>query len=116
MKSNKAFSLLELILVISISSFVLIFVFKFSKDLYFAENETKKISILKIDLNSTKIIIEKNLPDIINKLEYKDKTLYIDNNILLKEVSSFSLMKGTKKVIIDITLDDKISQKWEFEL
>ncbi|XOB62986.1 type II secretion system protein [Campylobacterota bacterium DY0563] len=116
MKSNKAFSLLELILVIFISSFVLIFVFKFSKDLYLAESETREISILKIDLNSTKIIIEKDLPNIINKLKYKDTTLYIDDKILLKDVSNFSLIKGTQKVIIDITLDDKISQKWEFEL
>lgn len=116
MRLTKSFSLFELILVIAISSFLLIFIFKFSNELYFAENENKKIAILKIDLNSTKIIIEKNLPQIINKLRYENNTLYINNNILLKKVNNFNLRKTIDKVIINITLEDKISQTWEFKL
>ncbi len=57
--NNKAFSLLELIFVVFISSIVLIYTFKFSKEIYGTSIENEKIAILKIDMNSTKIFIQK---------------------------------------------------------
>ena len=116
MRSIKAFSLFELILVIFISSLVLISISLITKELIFTQKENEAITMLKLDLNSTKIIIEKNLPQIIDKLKYKDETLYLDGNILLKNVSSFNATKGANYFSIDIVLDEKIKQKWEFRL
>lgn len=116
MRSNKGFSLFELILVIFISSILLIFTSSFTKELYTNQIENEKIAMLKIDLNSTKIIIEKNLPNILGKLKYNNDNLYINNHLLLKNVSNFKMSNNTQKVFINITLEDKIKQRWEFVL
>lgn len=117
MKNRKtAFTLFELILVVLISSIVLIYTFNFQKELYETQIINQKIAILKIDLNSTKIIIEKNLPKIENKLIYDGSTLFYENNILLKNVTFFNMSKASNILTIDITLDDKISQIWKFKL
>ncbi|QDF28250.1 hypothetical protein [Halarcobacter anaerophilus] len=116
MRLIKAFSLFELILVIFISSIVLISTSMLTKEFLFTQKENEKLAILKLDLNSTKIIIEKNLPEIINKLRYENQTLYINENILLKDVTSFSMKKEPKYLNINITLDKKIKQNWEFGL
>ncbi len=113
--SKKTFSLFELIVVIFISSAVLIYNFKFLKEIYETQIQNEKIAILKIDLNSTKIIIEKNLHSI-DKLEYDNKTLFYDKNILLKRVTTFIIKKSLKQVKIEITLDNTISQTWIFKL
>lgn len=116
MKLNRAFSLFELILVILISSIVLIYSSYFTKELHLSQKENEKIAILKLDLSSAKIIIEKNLPQIVDKLKYKNNTLYIDENILLKDVSSFKITKSSSKLQIDIKLDERIEQRWVFKL
>lgn len=115
-KSKKAFSLFELLLVIFISSIVLIYTFTFVKESYEAQITNEKIAILKIDLNSTKIIIEKNLPSSKEKLKYDGKTLFYDGNILLKNVSKFKMSKNVDILTIEIILDNKISQIWKFKL
>lgn len=115
-KTKKAFTLFELILVVLISSVVLIYTLTFQKELFQTQITNEKMAILKIDLNSTKIIIEKNLPNIQSKLTYNNSTLFYENSILLKEVSSFSMSKSSNILTIDITLADKISQRWMFKL
>lgn len=120
MKSSKniklSFTLFELILVVLISSIVLIYTFTFQKELYETQILNEKTTILKIDLNSTKIIIEKNLPNIENKLTYDGSTLFYENNILLKNVSSFKMLRNQDILTINITLNNKISQTWKFKL
>ena len=113
---KKAYTLFELILVIFISSIVLIYTFTFQKELYETQIKNEQIAILKIDLNSTKIIIEKNLPNIENKLTYNDSTLYYENHILLKNVTSYEISKSSNILTIDITLKEKISQEWKFKI
>jgi len=117
MKCNNknAFSLFELILVLFISSIVLIYSFSFTKELYETQITNEKIAILKIDLNSTKIILQRNLP-LTNKLKYEGTTLYLNNNILLKNVSSFDTKTSSGFIKIDITLEDTIKQTWQFKL
>jgi type II secretory pathway pseudopilin PulG len=117
MKSNfkRSFSLLELILVLFISSIVLIYTFMFTKELYESQISNENTQILKLDINSAKIIIERNLPNSKNSLKYLNKTLYLDNNVLLKNVTSFSKKVLANTMQIDIVIDDKIKQKWEYK-
>ena len=113
---KKAYTLFELILVIFISSIVLIYTFSFQKELYETQIANEEIAILKIDLNSTKIIIEKNLVNIESKLAYNDSTLYFEDHILLKDVSSYEMSKSSNILTINITLKEKISQEWKFKI
>ncbi len=116
MNSKKAFSLFELILVLFIGSVILIYTFIFTKELYQTQKTYEKLTSLKIDLNSTKIIIEKNSLKGISFLEYKNKTLFFKNHILLKNVTQFNINTTTKTITIDITLENLISQTWYFNL
>lgn len=116
MNSKKAFSLFELILVLFIGSIILIYTFIFTKELYQTQNTNEKLASLKIDLNSTKIIIEKNILKNTNFLSYTNKTLFFKNNILLKNVTQFNMNTTAKTLKIDITLEDLISQTWYFNL
>lgn len=113
---KKAFSLFELILVVFISSIVIIYSLKFAKQTQEAQIKNQELAVLKIDMNSTKIIIEKNLPKIKEKLFYDGKSLFYEKNILLKNVSSFSMDDFNGILTIKITLDKKIMQTWEFKL
>jgi len=113
---KKAYSLFELILVIFISSIVLIYSFKFVKEIQEATISQEKTAILKIDINSTKIFIEKNLPFSIEKLKYKGSTLFFDDAILLENITSFSMNKTPNTLTINITVENKISQIWEFKI
>lgn len=116
MNSKKAFSLFELLIVLFISSIILIYTFIFTKQLHETQIDNEKLAILKIDLNSTKVIIEKNLPEIVDKIRYNNSTLYYDENIFLEDVSNFSMKKNAYILTIDITLDEKITQTWRFKL
>jgi len=116
MNYKKCFSLLELIIVLFISSIVIIYTFTFTKELYQTQSDNQKIAILKIDLNSTKIILERNLPYISSSLKYNDSTLFINDVILLKNVTAFSTKKSSNIFEVNITLEDKISQIWKFKL
>lgn len=113
---KKAFSLFELILVLLISSIVLTFSFTFAKELFQTQKQSEKIASLKIDLNSTKILIRKSLPNSKDILKYDGSTLFLDKNILLKNVSSYKQKTINDIFYIDITLDNTISQTWEFSL
>lgn len=113
---KKAFSLFELILVLLISSIVLIYSLKFAKELQEEQVLNQKIAVYKIDMNSTKIIIEKNLENILTRLRLDNSTLYLDENILLQNVSSFSISQNSNILTVKIVLDDTISQTWEFKI
>lgn len=117
MKCNKkAFSLFELIIVIFLSSIVLIYTFSFAKELFQAQNTNEKIASLKLDLNSAKIIIKKNLPNSKEELSFDGSTLFLDGNILLKNVTKYEKSSSSDILTIDITLEDSISQTWKFKL
>lgn len=113
---KKAFSLVELTIVLFISSIIFIYTFSFSKNLYEIESISQKNAILKIDLNSTKIILEKNLSNLSKTLKYDGSYLYLSNNILLKNVTEFKIRHQRNSLHIDITVEDKISQEWIFNL
>ena len=113
---KKAFTLLELVLVILLSSILIITTIKYIKEINLTQYKNREISILKIDLNSTKILIEKNLPQIVSKLKYLNNTLYIEDNILLKNVTDFAIHNTSNILYLDIELKNSISQSWRFKL
>lgn len=113
---KKAFSLFELILVLLISSIILIYSLKFAKELQEEQVLNQRIAVYKIDINSTKIIIEKNLENIISRLKLDNSTLYLDENILLQNVSSFFISQNSNILTVKIVLDNTISQTWEFRI
>lgn len=112
---KNSFSLLEIILTLIISSIVIIYSTLFTKELFFENKTNQKLEIQKIDLLSTKIFFEKHL-DQIDEFNVSNQKLYFQNYLLLENIKEFSLAKIENRVVIFINLDDKISQKWEFEL
>jgi len=115
--NKKAFSLLELIIVIFIGSIIVIYSTIYSKELYEAQLNNQRIAVLKIDLNASKIIIERNLPLSKDLLEYDGQTLFYDGKLLLENVSFFSKKLNFNNILqIDIELDNKIKQVWKFKL
>ena len=112
---KNSFSLLEIILTLIISSVVIIYSTLFAKEIFFENRTNQKIEIQKIDLLSTKIFFEKHLAQI-DEFNVLNENLYFQNNLLLENIKEFSLVKIENKVVIFINLDNKIIQKWEFEL
>lgn len=113
---KNSFSLFELIITIFISSFVIINSMFFTKELFFKQKELLSIEISKIDLLSTKLYLQLNKKDIVQNLSYKDNTLYFDNNILLEDVSNFTLKSASNIIEIEILIKDSIKQIWKFNL
>ncbi|TLP40889.1 type II secretion system protein [Arcobacter arenosus] len=112
---KKAFSLLELIIVVFISTIVIISSLLFAKNIQETQIKNQELAILKIDLNATKIFLEKHKENISSKLKFENNILYFENSILLKEVKSFSLNKTTNTTTIKINLKDKISLVWDLQ-
>lgn len=115
-KTLKAFSLLELIVVIFIGSSIIVYSTIFSKEYYEAEYKNQEMAILKLDLDSAKIIVEKNLPSSVNKLKYENNKLYLKDSLLLDKVTYFTKQKTSNSLEITIVLDKRIKQNWKFSL
>ena len=110
MKSS--FTLLEIILSIVISAIVIINSAYFSKELFQTNKDMQNIEILKLDLLSTKIFLQKNNKDLKEKLNYENNTLYFDKSILLQNVDEFSILMKTPYYEISIKLNNRIKEKW----
>lgn len=115
-KTLKAFSLLELIVVIFIGSSIIVYSTIFSKEYYEAEYKNQEMAILKLDLDSAKIIVEKNLPSSENELKYENNKLYLKDSLLLEKVTYFIKQKTSNSLEITIILDERIKQNWKFSL
>lgn len=113
MKSS--FSLFEIILTVLISSFIIVYSMLYLKESISTNENNRDIEIHKLELLNTKAYLQKQ-EDISDKLSYKNKTLYFEDSILLKEVQSFSLNKNNNFIEIKINLNDKILQIWKIQL
>ena len=111
-----SFSLLEVILSIMISSIVIINSTYFSKELFQTNKTIQNIEILKLDLLSTKIFLQKNNTDLVNKLSYENDTLYYENKILLEKVSSFNITKNMHYYEINLEIKDLAKEYWKIRL
>lgn len=116
-QNKKAFSLLELIFVVFVGSIIIVYSTIYSKEYYEAQTLNQELAIIKLDLDSAKIIVEKNLPSSIDDLKYSDNTLYFKNSTLLENVNYYSLRKLSSNILeIEVEVDEKIKQKWNFKL
>ena len=113
---KNSFSLLEVILTILISSIVIINSTYFSKELFETNKTIQNIEILKLDLLSTKIFLQKNNIDLENKLNHENDTLYYENKILLEKVSSFNITKNSHYYKINLEIKDLAKEYWKITL
>ena len=109
---KNAYSFFELIIVLFISSLLIVFTLKFSNELNLAQEENYKLEIYKLELNSTRIFLQKNIHELKANLKYTNKTLFFKEQILLKEVSNFSLQSNVNYININIEIANKIDQNW----
>lgn len=112
---KNSFSLLEIIITLIISSIVIIYSTLFTKELSLENRYNQELEIDKINFLGTKVFIEKNKYNISN-LQFSNNNLYFENNLLLKDVKEFNIMKTSKQITIYINFKDKIMQTWEFSL
>ncbi len=113
---KNSFSLLELIIVILISSIVIISSLFFLKESYFTNKDIQETEISKIDLLSTKIFLSKNIEDLDANLKFENSVLYYKENILLENVNEFIIIKNDLYYEINITLKNKIKQLWKIKI
>ena len=113
---KNSFTLLEIVLSILISAIVIINSAYFSKELFQTNKDMQNIEILKLDLLSTKIFLQKNNKDLKEKLSFKNNTLYFDKNILLQDVNEFSILKKTTYYEISLKLNNKIKEQWNINI
>ena len=109
---KNSFTLLEIILSILISAIVIINSAYFSKELFQTNKDMQNIEILKLDLLSTKIFLQKNNEDLDKKLNYENNVLYFDKNILLQNVDEFTILKKVTFYEISIKVNNRIKEKW----
>jgi hypothetical protein len=109
---KNSFTLLEIILSVLISAIVIINSAYFSKELFQTNKDMQNIEILKLDLLSTKIFLQKNNKDLEEKLSFENNTLYFDKNILLQNVNEFNISKKTDYYEINIKVDNRIKENW----
>jgi type II secretory pathway component PulJ len=113
---KKSFTLLEILFVIFIGSLFFASTSIFTKNLYETNQENEKMAILKLDLNSAKIIIEKNIQLAKTKLTFKNNNLYLDGNLLLEKVTNCTIKQNSQYLYVDFTIDNSITQSWVFKL
>ena len=112
---KNSFSLLETILTLIISSVVIIYSALYTKDLFFTNQNNQTIEIAKINIQATKIFLQKHKNEL-DLLSYKNENLYFKDSLLLENVKEFTLEKNTQNIKISINFNDLINQTWEFGL
>lgn len=112
---KNSFSLFELILSLLISSTVIIYSTLFIKELIILNNKSLENELLKLQLNSAKIILEKN-SDILNQLSFYQNTLYFQNNILLKDIQNYTKSYETGFATITLSLKNGQNLVWKIKL
>ncbi|MBP7769669.1 MAG: hypothetical protein KA055_00950 [Aliarcobacter sp.] len=112
---KNSFSLLEIILTLIISSIVILYSTLYTKELFFTNKDNQYLEIAKVDIQSTKIFLQKHRNEL-DFLSYENENLYFKDNLLLENVKNFTLEKNTQNIKISINFDDLINQTWEFKL
>lgn len=113
---KNSFTILEIILSIFLSALVIINTSYFSKELFQTNKNMQDIEIIKLDLLSTKIFLQKNSKDLDTNLFFSENTLYFKNNILLKNVNEFKILKKEKYYEVLIKIDEKVKENWKIKL
>ena len=108
--NKKAISLIELLFTIVISAILLISISNISLDLNIQNNNEYEKNILKIEFESTRLFLQKIIKNdkFLDKLIYKEETLFLNNNILLKNVKTYSKSIINDDVVLNICIKNKI--------
>ena len=109
---KNSFTLFELILTLAISTTIIIYSSLFIKDLVIINKNSLFGEIARVELNYTKIFIEKHKNEL-NKFGLNNKILYFDNTILLKNVSDFNIYISQEVATINISLENSYKQVWK---
>ena len=112
---KNSFSLFELILTLAISTTIIIYSTLLVKDLIILNKTSLSKELARLELNSTKIFIEKNKNEL-NKFGLNNKILYFDNTILLKNVNEFNIYISDEVATINISLENSFKQVWKIAL
>ncbi|ADG92487.1 conserved hypothetical protein [Arcobacter nitrofigilis DSM 7299] len=109
LSNKKAFSLIELIVCIFIVSLICIYSIYFYKEIFVKNEQTFQDEKTKLELLNFKLFLEKNLG--FDKLSYKNRNLYYDNSLLLKDVNKYTLTTNSKYASINICLENRVCQE-----
>ncbi len=114
--NKKSFIIFELLLVIVISSIIIINSFISIKDLYLSSKNNQIIAISKIDLLSSKLIIQRNISKIKTLLKCQNTNLYFNNNLFLESVKNFTIKEEDNFITIKFLYKNHLNIKWDFKL
>jgi len=108
--NKKAISLIELLFTILIGAILLLSISNISLDLNIQNKNEYEKNILKIEFESTRLFLQKIIKNdkFLDKLIYKDNTLFLNNNILLKNVNTYSKSIINDDIILNICIKNKI--------
>ncbi len=108
--NKKSIILIELLFTIVISSILLVSVANISLDLNHSNKINYYKNILKIEFESTRLFLQKQIINDKNlsNLSYKNNNLYFKNNILLKNLLSYNRYIQDNIIVLDICIKNKI--------
>jgi len=109
LQNKKSFSLIELIVTIFIISLISIYSIYFYKEMFFKNKQLLNDEKIKLELLNFKLFLQKNLN--FDKLSYKNKNIYYDNSLLLKDVNKYEQNNNIDYVSIDICLKNRVCQE-----
>lgn len=113
MKSS--FSLFELILTLVISTTVIIYSTLIIKDLSILNKNSLSQEINRLELNSTKLFIEKN-KNKLNQINFSNNTLYFKSAVLLKNVDEFNIIIEGNLITVNVSLKNSFKQIWKIAI
>ncbi|PKI81152.1 hypothetical protein CP960_06220 [Malaciobacter halophilus] len=114
-QNKKAFISLELLLVIVIASVILISSYKVVTNIYLSSKNSQIISINRLDLLSSKIILQKR-PILIDSLYIKNRNLYINNSLFLQNVKNFKIKNFKNFKIVSFIYNNTQNIQWVIRL
>lgn len=114
-QNKKAFISLELLLVIVIASVILISSYKVVTNIYLSSKNSQIISINRLDLLSSKIILQKR-PILIDSLHIKNRNLYINNSLFLQNVKNFKIKNFKNFKIVSFIYNNTQNIQWAIRL
>ncbi|MEA3498201.1 MAG: hypothetical protein U9R16_03990 [Campylobacterota bacterium] len=111
---KRSIVLVELIFSIALFSIIAIYSMNILVSLYGKNNISTLQTQNNIKLETTRLFLIKN--NNFTDIRYIDSTLYFKNNILLDEISKYSLTISNKIATIDICIkNNTICQKWKIK-
>ncbi|AXX91647.1 hypothetical protein CPU12_04570 [Malaciobacter molluscorum LMG 25693] len=109
--NKKSFITFELLIVIVVTSIIIINSFISIKDIYSISKNDQRLAIYKLDLLSSKIILQKN-KIYLNKLKYKNNQLFIDKDLFLDDVKDYKISINSKFTNISFKYKDSFDINW----